>query len=147
MDEGKAPVSGDAPRSSVEAPAPPPANSAPIEILPSVPAPYIVPVTEKPPGTSGSQSTMNEKEAITEPAAKDVKLSPEDDIELQHLTPEEKAIILAQTESRRKVEKATIIDLFRYATPFELFLNATGLLCAIVAGVAQVRFFCEQGFV
>lgn len=28
-------------------------------------------------------------------------------------------------------------ELFRYATKFELFLNAIGLLAAIVAGAAQ----------
>lgn len=37
------------------------------------------------------------------------------------------------------VRPVKFTELFRYATKFELFLNAFGIVCAVAAGGAQVR--------
>jgi hypothetical protein len=105
----------------------------PIDILP-VPGPDSVLV-----GDQKTLETVIEKAATSSPS--DLKVPVEqDEVELEHLSPEEKAIILSQTETNRKLKNANFFDLFRFATRFELFLNAIGLVCAIATGIAEVIF-------
>jgi hypothetical protein len=85
------------------------------------------------------RTTVIEKAAI--PSTSDLKIPVEpDEVELEHLSPEEKAIILSQTEANGKLKNASFLDLFRFATRFELFLNAIGLVCAIATGIVEVIF-------
>lgn len=66
---------------------------------------------------------------------KAVKISPEDDPDLKHFTPSQRRIILAQTEMGSEKRKIGYLDLYRFATKFELALNALGLVAAAGAGV------------
>ena len=60
----------------------------------------------------------------------------EDSPELQNLTEEQRAAVMAQIEMPPK-QKVSFFGLFRYTTQFEIMLNALGLFWAICAGVAQ----------
>lgn len=65
------------------------------------------------------------------------KEKPEDNPELAHFTPEQKRIILEQTEMGNGGKTATYLDIYKFATKFELFLNFIGIIAAIVSGVVQ----------
>ncbi|KAL8277932.1 hypothetical protein RQP46_009751 [Phenoliferia psychrophenolica] len=59
-----------------------------------------------------------------------------EDPELSHLTAEQRRVVAEQIFIA-KPPTATFSTLFRFSTRFELFLNAIGILGAIVAGAAQ----------
>ncbi|BGP31976.1 hypothetical protein JCM10296v2_003755 [Rhodotorula toruloides] len=59
-----------------------------------------------------------------------------DNPELAHLSPEYRQVIAEQIQVLKR-PPATFGELFRFTTKFELLLNGIGVLCAILAGVAQ----------
>lgn len=65
------------------------------------------------------------------------KENPEDNPELAHFTPEQKRIILDQVEMGNGNKTATYLDIYKFSTKFELFLDFIGIIAAIVSGVVQ----------
>ncbi|GJN89308.1 hypothetical protein Rhopal_002288-T1 [Rhodotorula paludigena] len=59
-----------------------------------------------------------------------------EDPELAHLDPERRRIIAEQIATIKR-PPVSFVQLFRYTTKWELFLNGIGTICAIAAGVAQ----------
>ena len=53
-----------------------------------------------------------------------------------HFNPAERKILEDQSNVSEP-RKVTLIELFRFQTRWELFLNAIGILCAVVSGAAQ----------
>ena len=66
---------------------------------------------------------------------KEKPVAPEDNPDLAHFTPEQKRIILAQTEMGNEGRTVTYFDIFKYATKEELAINLIGL----IAGAAVSR--------
>jgi hypothetical protein len=106
-------------------------------------------VSKKPASTSHSSSSNEEKDEkkgfFSRKAKKSAKekteggdhktnVAPEDNPDLAHFTPEQKRIILAQTQIGNEKRKATYADIYKFSTKFELLLDFLGLLCAIVSG-------------
>jgi len=106
-------------------------------------------VNKKPASTSNSSSSNEEKDEkkgfFSRKAKKSAKekteggdhkanVAPEDNPDLAHFTPEQKRIILAQTQIGNEKRKATYADIYKFSTKFELLLDFLGLLCAIVSG-------------
>jgi hypothetical protein len=88
----------------------------------------------------GNHNTDHKKEKKAKKDKKkksNKKENPEDNPELAHFTPEQKRIILDQVEMGNGNKTATYLDIYKFATKFELFLNFIGIIAAIVSGVVQ----------